>query len=175
MKHIFSISLIFILTGIASLSFADQEIKIGYVDLQKAVSNSNAGKEARLIFQSEVERRQKDLNIMKENLEKSKKELESQGFLLSEETRLKKEKEYQDKLKEMQRFFKDSQDELQAKDVQLTKKLVEEIRIIINNVGKEKKYTAIFEKNEGAILYADPAIDLTAEIIKKNNEKNSKK
>ena len=175
MKRILSISLIFIVTGVASLSLADQEIKIGYVDLQKAVSGSDAGKEARLIFQSEVERRQKDLDAMKDNLEKFKEELENQGYLLSEETRLKKEKEYQDRLKEVQRFYKDSQDELQAKDIQLTKKLITEIRIIINNIGKQKNYTAIFEKNEGTLLYADTAIDLTSEIIKKNNDNKTKK
>jgi len=175
MKRVLSIGLFFMLAGVVSIAMAEQEVKIGYVDFQRAVSSSDAGKDARLIFQSEVEMRQKDLDRMKENLEKSKGELESQGYLLSEETRVKKEKEYQDKLKEVQRYYKDSQDELQAKDIQLTKKLISEFRSIIESIGRERNYTAIFEKSDSNLLYADKAIDLTAEVIKRNNESRAKK
>ena len=149
---------------------ASGEVKIAYVDLQEALNSSDAGKKAKDVFKVEVDRLQKDLDKRQGELKKVGEELEKQGYLLSDETRTKKERDYQEKVKEFKRFYQDSQEKLQGKDVQLTKKILIDLRTIISKIGRDGGYSMIFEMSEGKILYAPKALDLTSEVIKRYNE-----
>jgi len=170
-KKFFSIVITSFLIGNASYAIADKIIKIGYVDMQEALNVSEAGKKAKDVFKGEVDRMQKDLDKQQADLKKMNEELEKQAFLLSEETRAKKEKEYQEKLKNFKRFYQDSQEKLQEKDAQLTRKIIIDLRKIIEEMGSAQGYTLIFEKNESSLLYADKGVDLTNEVVKKYNAK----
>ena len=170
MNKIIGITLIVAVLGIASFSMASEDSRFGYVNLQEALVISDAGKEAKELFKVEVERIQKDLDKQQNEIKNLKDELDKKSLLLSEETRAKKEMEYQDKLKKFQRFYQDSQDELKGKDSQLTKGIVIDLRKIISKLGQEKGYMMIFEKNESSILYAPKENDLTAEVVKRFNE-----
>jgi outer membrane protein len=110
-KNIFMFVL-FTVSVFLPLSASAEETKLGYVDLQSALSSSNAGKSAREMFKGEVDRIQKDLDVKQNDLTRLKDELENQGLLLSAEAKVKKEKEYQDKLKAVQRYYQDAQEEL---------------------------------------------------------------
>lgn len=149
---------------------ATGEVKIAYVDLQEALNSSDAGKKAKEVFKVEVDRLQGDLDKRQDELKKVGEELEKQGYLLSDETRAKKERDYQEKIKEFQRFYQDSQEKLQGKDAQLTKKILIDLRSIISKIGQDGGYSMIFEMSEGKILYAPKALDLTSEVIKIYNE-----
>ena len=61
--------------------------------------------------------------------------------------------------KDYERKVKDAKDELQIKDAQLTKGILEDLVTIIKNYGKENKYTIIFEKSETVLLYVTYGID----------------
>lgn len=142
------------------------EIKIGYVDLQKALNNCEAGKTAKekigqkvKEYETQIDQKQKDLKKLKEDLDK-------QALLLAEDTRASKERDYQQKLKDLQRFTKDIQEELQQKDADLTKQIIEDLAKTINEFGAREGYSFILEKTESAVLYADASADLTDKIIK---------
>ncbi len=160
-------SLLFIPFGCLA---ASGEVKIAYVDLQEALNSSDAGKKAKDVFKVEVDRLQKDLDKRQGELKKIGEELEKQGYLLSDDTRAKKERDYQEKIKDFKRFYQDSQENLQAKDAQLTKKILMDLRSIISKIGQDGGYSIIFEMSEGKILYAPKDLDLTPEVIKLYNE-----
>jgi len=171
-KKIFSIAIITLLIGISPYAGAAETPKLGYVDLQEALYVSDAGKKAVNVVTGEKERLQKELDKKQNDLKKMGEEIEKQGYLLSDETRSKKEKEYQEELKNLNRFFQDSRDKLQEKERKLTKKIIDDLLKIIEEVGKEKGYTFIFEKNESRLLYSDKAVDLTDEVVKRYNVKS---
>ena len=149
---------------------AAAELKVGYVDLQEALNSADAGKKAKEVFKGEVDRLQKEIDKQQEELKKMNAELEN--ILLSDDTRAKKEKEYQEKLKGFKRFYQDSQEKLQEKDAQLTRKIIVGLREVIIKLGEEKGYTFILERGEGNLLYASKAIDLTPDVVKRFNELN---
>lgn len=170
MNKILGMILIVAVLGVASFSTASEGNRFGYVNLQEALVISDAGKEAKELFKVQVERIQSDLDKQQNELKNLKEELDKKALLLSEETREKKNMEYQDKLKKFQRFYQDSQDELKGKDSQLTKGIVIDLKKVISKLGQEKGYTMIFEKSESSILYSPKENDLTAEVIKRFNE-----
>ena len=170
MKKSIFMSLLFSISVFLPLSVSAEESKLAYVDLQAALSSSNAGKSAREMFKGEVDLIQKDLDVKQNELTRLKDELEKQGFLLSEEAKIEKEREYQDKLKAVQRYYQDAQEELQGKDAELTRSILIDLRRIIVNIGQEKDYTLILEKNESSVPFAKESADLTGEVIKRLNE-----
>lgn len=142
------------------------ETKIGYLDLQKALNFSAAGKAAKNKIATRVKEYEGVIDSRQEELKKLKEELEKKALLLSEEARSDKERDYQQKLKEFQRFTKDIQEELQQQDADHTRRILEELFKIIKEVGEKEGYALVLEQTESSILYADEQIDLTAKVIK---------
>lgn len=159
--------------GIASAASAAEGTKLGFVDVQKVLLLSEAGKEAKEQLSLRANKYEGEKNSREEELKKLKADLEKQSVLLSETARGAKEKDYQQKYKEYQRFVKDAQDDLQAKNEELTNKLVDEIIKVIQGYGRSNGYTFIFVRNE-SMLYADDKADLTDEMLKTFNASKKK-
>jgi len=167
----------FLLSGILACCIAATpafaaDLKLGYIDMQRALNASEAGKEAKEQLAARVKKYQEGINT-KEDIKKLKDDLEKQGMLLSESARAAKEKDYQQRLKEFQRFTKDAQDELQGKDEEFTRKILEGMEKIIQEYGRKNGYTFIFVKNEG-MLFMDEKADVTEDVLKLLNASRKK-
>ena len=153
---------------LAATSVFAADVKLGYIDMQRALNTSEAGKEAKEQLAARVKKYQDEINSKQEETKKLKDDLEKQGMLLSESVRATKEKDYQQRLKEFQRFTKDAQDELQGKDEEFTRRILEGMEKVIQEFGRKNGYTFIFVKNEG-MLFVDEKADLTDEVLKAFN------
>ena len=171
MKRIFMAGIVALCLVSTTVFAAD--LKLGYIDMQRALNGSEAGKEAKEQLAARVKKFQDEINVKQDELKKLKEELEKQGMLLSDSARSSKEKEYQNKLKDFQRFTKDAQDELQGKDEELTRKILEGMEKVINEYGKQKGYTFIFVKNE-SMLFVDEKANITEEVLKLYNSSRKK-
>ena len=149
------------------------DVKLGYIDMQRALNSSEAGKEAKEQLAARVKKYQDEINSKQEEIKKLKDDLEKQGMLLSEAARASKEKDYQQRLKEFQRFTKDAQDELQGKDEEFTRKILEGMEKVIQEFGRKNGYSFIFVKNEG-MLFVDEKADVTEEVLKNFNASRKK-
>lgn len=165
MKNRFFVLLFLSLFFLATPVIAAQ-LKLGYVDLQKALNNSQAGKDAKVKisqkakeYESEFVEQRKELKDLGENLKK-------QMALLAPEAKREKEREYQQKVTEFQRATKDAQDNLKRQDADHTREIVKALVKVVERISKKDGYTLVFEQGEGSILYADKKIDLTAKVIK---------
>jgi len=155
---------------------AAQEVpKIGYVDLQRALNECEAGKVAKEKFKKEVEKAEQSLERRKSEVEKLKEELEKKGLLLKEDERDNLEQDYRQKLRDFERAYKDLQQELQIKDRDLTGRILEDLRQVVQALGEQGSYTVILEGNNTVVLYGAKTIDLTESIIKTYNEKGPAK
>jgi outer membrane protein len=173
MKRLIGLTLIMLLTSAGAALAA--EAKIGYVDLQKALNLSVAGKAAKEKISGKVKEYETIVESRQEELRKLKEELEKKALLLSETARADKERDYQQKLKEFQRFTKDIQEELQQQDADHTRRILEELFQVIKEVGEKENYTLVLEKTESSILIAHEHIDLNAKIIKAYDAKRTGK
>lgn len=162
-----------VLLGGPMITWAE-DMKIGYVDLQKALNEAEAGKKAKETFKGEVDRMENSLEKKKQELEKLKDELEKKGLLLKEEERDSLERDYRQKLRDFERQYKDSQQELQIKDRELTGRILEDLRQVVQEMGEQGSYTVILEGNNTVVLYGSKAIDLTETVIKTYNQKGPK-
>lgn len=173
MKRIIITLILFSTLILASTALGADGVKLGCVDIQKILLNSDAGKEAKEQLAGKANKYEGEKNSREEELKRLKAELEKQNVLLSESARGAKEKDYQQKLKEYQRFLKDAQDDLQAKNDELTNKIVEQIVKMVQEYGRKNGYTFVFVKND-AMLFVDDKADLTEELLKTFNASRKK-
>lgn len=172
MKRLVSIGLVVLLLAFASTAMA-VEGKIGFVDLQKALNLSEAGKSAKDKMRQQVTDYETQLDGMRGELEKAKEEMDKQALLLSEDARAAKERDYQQKVKEFKRFANDIKEELQIKDSEFTRKILDDLLEVVLEIGQKEGFTVIFEKNESSLIYADEKIDLTDQVIAAANAKQN--
>jgi len=142
------------------------ELKIGSVDIQKAVNECQAGKEAKKNLLTEAEKFQKIVGDKQKELQGMKESLEKQAPMLTQEARASKEKEYQGKVREFQRWGEDSQNELNQKRAQMERSIAQDLMKVIQKIGVEEGYTVILERNENIVLFANNATDLTDRVVK---------
>lgn len=148
-------------TGVAAADY-----KIGTVNLQRALNESEAGQKAKEKFKKEVDELQTDLESQKKKLEAMKADFEKKGMVLKEDQRKELEREYQRKLRDFRRTYKDAQNDLKTRDNEMTAEILEELQKVIAEYGPQHDYTLILEaSNTGAVLYRDDAVDITDEII----------
>ena len=74
------------LASVAAPTWADG-IKIGYVDLQRALNESDSGKKAREEFKVQVDKAQSGLKKQKDDLDNLREQLEKKQLVMKEEER----------------------------------------------------------------------------------------
>lgn len=149
---------------------AQERVKIGFIDIQRAISDSNAGKRAKERFQAQVKKAEAELLKEKTELERLKADLDKKGPLMKEEERRNLEADLQRRYVNYQRTMTDQQQELRQKEGALTGDILKELEKIVNEIGKSDKFTLILERNQ--ILYSDQGIDVTNKVIEVFNSRN---
>ena len=149
---------------------AQERVKIGFIDIQRAISDSNAGKRAKERFQAQVKKAEAELLKEKTELERLKADLDKKGPLMKEEERRNLEVDLQRRYVNYQRTMTDQQQELRQKEGALTGDILKELEKIVNEIGKSDKFTLILERNQ--ILYSDQGIDVTNRVIEVFNSRN---
>jgi outer membrane protein len=149
---------------------AQDRVKIGFIDIQRAISDSNAGKRAKERFQAQVKKAEAELLKEKTELERLKADFDKKGPLMKEEERRSLEGDLQRRYVNYQRTMTDQQQELRQKEGALTGDILKELERIVNEIGKSDKFTLILERNQ--ILYSDQGIDVTNKVIEVFNSRN---
>jgi len=149
---------------------AQDRVKIGFIDIQRAISVSNAGKRAKERFQAQVKKAEAELLKEKNELERLKADLDKKGPLMKEDERRNLEGDLQRRYVNYQRTMTDQQQELRQKEGALTGDILKELEKIVNEIGKSDKFTLILERSQ--ILYSDQGIDVTNKVIEVFNSRN---
>ena len=151
---------------------ASAQVKIGFIDIQRAISESAAGKRAKDKFQAQVKKAEADLLKEKNDLERLKAELDKKGPLLKEDERRNLEGDLQKRYVNYQRSMSDQQQDLRQKEGEMTADILKELEKIVNEVGKAEKFTLILERSQ--ILYSDQGVDITNKVVETFNSRSKK-
>lgn len=149
------------------VSFSAQaEGKIGYVDVQKAIQATSAGKKAKENLDGEFQRRKGNLDKRKADIEKMGQDLEKKKAVLSEEVLGKKQMELQEEMMKFQKTVAENQVEIQKKEKELVEPILNKMKNVIEKVAKEKGFAMVLEKQGQNVLFAQKEVDLTDDVVK---------
>ena len=149
---------------------AQAENKVAYVDLQRALSESDAGKTAEGKFQDEVKKARSGIDSKKKEYDTLQESVKKQKDSLSTKALAEKQEKLMSMEKDLKRTIQDGEDTLRRRNAQLVGELVKKLRTVVDQIGKDDGYTMIFEKGaQSPVLYADQGIDITEKVVKKFN------
>ncbi len=161
-----ALSLLVVSVGMSGIAFAaEEQVKIGTVDMQRALQNVDSGKKAKIQLEKEFNAKRKQLQTEEASIKKMTEEFKKQSLVMSDEARAKKQAELQDRIMKFQELTGRSQQEIQQKERDLTQPIIVKLRTLIAEAAKKRDYTVVLEKNENTVLYSLDKDDLTAEVI----------
>ncbi|MBF0456946.1 MAG: OmpH family outer membrane protein [Nitrospirae bacterium] len=171
MVLVLAVALVFAAT-VAKAQQNGQNVKIGFVDIQKVINESEPGKKAKEALEVHIKGHQAKIEEKEKAIDAMKADLEKKGAALSEEAKKKKQDDMQSMIRDLKRMAAEAQEEVRKKEADLTKDVFSDIRNIIRQIGKDDGYTAIMES--GPVLYSGEGTDVTDKIVKKLNDLKKK-
>lgn len=158
------------LPAAAQTAAAPSVPKVAVIDVQRLVVESAAGKEAQGRVKKIVDEKQTESEKLQKELQTMQQKLSDQGPSMSDEKRDQLNKEYQEKGIAYKRFQDDAQRQVQEAQQKELGDLERRVMPVINEIGKEKGYTLIFNKYApGMLVYADDQVDITEEVLHRFN------
>lgn len=159
-----------LLVGVLMTAFAHAEFKAAVVDMQKAIQASEAGKKAKKELEKEFEKKKGELKKKEDELKKRAEEFEKKKMVLSDKVREEQQVELQQEMLKFREELGKSQQNIQVKERDLTKPILDKVQKVIGDIAKEKDLTVVFERAEQSVMFVKPEMDITEEVIKRANK-----
>jgi outer membrane protein len=139
------------------------------VDLQRALNETEDGRQAKARLKRLFKRRQQDLDKRQGELKTLKEDIERQKNVLSREALQTRVEEYQKAFIELQSTYVEYQRELAQKEAELTRVIIARMERILRRIGQSEGYTLIVERNEGGVVWVPTNLDITDLVIQRYN------
>lgn len=162
-KQVLLSSFVASVTLSSTAAFAD---KIGVVNLQRALQECKRGKAAKAALEKEVEDKKKKIDGERSSIQKATEEFQKKSAVLSEKVKTEKGVELQGRMQAFQELVQKSQAELQGREQELTKPILESLKTLIGTIAKKDGVKAVFEESTSGLLFAEEKVDLTEKLIK---------
>jgi outer membrane protein len=144
--------------------------KVGIVDLDKCMKESNEGKRVTESLKKELDAMQQKYVKAQKDLADLQKDIEKQSLMLSSDAKESKQNEYDRKNRELGYLSQDLSEDAQTAQQNANQKMLKELYTIIQSVAKQQVFDLVLEKSNTSILYASDAIDITDQVIKELNK-----
>ena len=152
----------------AALPAAAQS-RVAVIDVQRVVAESDPGKEAIQKLKVVSDAKVQEGQTLQQEMATLQEQFNKQRFTVSEQRLAEMTKELEDKNIAIRRFEDDAKRELEEARRRELGGLEERILPIINQIGQEEGITVIFNKFQSGLVYADEAVDITDDVIRRFN------
>ena len=158
-----------LVVGLAGRAAHAEDMKLAFVDLQRAVAETEDGRKARANLKRDFDQKQKELDEQQEELKKAMEDLDKKRTLLPAETVRAKETEIQTKLQKVQQTYMRHQQDLSGKEQEALGKIFERMQRIVAKIATAESFTMVFDRNQAGLVFAKPHLDLTNDLIRRYN------
>ena len=138
---------------------------VGFVDLQRTLNETKAGKAAKKRLEANKKKKQRELDKKQKALQKAASELDKQRMMLKPAVLQKRERELQEKYVKLQETYMQLQQGLVAQEAELVKEIFAKASPAIKLVGKQKGLSMVVDKT--MVLWAADSLDITDAVNKR--------
>ena len=152
------------------IPLAAQEVaggKIGVFNADRVMAESEPGQQALALFNQLRDQRVGELQVQQSEISTLQQQAVTAIPGTPDAARL--QRELEDRLVRLDRLQQDVQQELGLRQNELTVGITEMVAQIIDTLGQEEGYTLIFNTLQSGLVYVDPTVDITDEIILRVN------
>jgi len=141
-------------------------LKYAYIRLDLIAAASAEGRLAGEKVKALNDQKVRELNDRNKALQAAQQKLEQGGGVLNDAARGQLQAEVERQQRDLQRFTEDAQQDVQALQQQLQEEFQRRLNPVVDRVAKEKQVHMIFSASDSGLVWADPTMDLTADVIR---------
>jgi len=152
---------------LASSAEAQSTVKIGYIDSQAILDQDPSAQAAQQQFEASLVTYQAEVQQLGQNLQLLMDQYEQQQAMLSDEAKANREEEIRLKQAQYEQRIGELEQQASVRQAELVEPVMERITAVIEEIRAEGAYSMIFDVAAQGIISADPALELTAEVIRR--------
>ncbi len=167
------IRLVALLTAAAAglAGFAAGQSKLGMINSQEVLEKSAEGKKAIAQLQAADKKYTDDITRLDDQIKQLQNRLTTQRLTLTPEAAAGIQVDIQKKQTDRQRAVEDASQAMQELQMRTLSKIQDELIPLIEQLRKDKDLDLIFDLTKTGTVYFDPALDLTAELVRRYDAK----
>ena len=166
-RHNRLLALIAAAAGLAGLAAAQEAGKLGVINSQEILDTSAAGKRALAQIQAADKKYTDELARIDDQIRQLQNRLTAQRLTLTPDAAAALQADIQKKTTERQRSAEDAGRAMREIQARTLEEIQADLIPLIEQVRKDMGLDLIFDVTKGGIVYFTPALDLTAEIVKR--------
>jgi outer membrane protein len=143
-------------------SLAAQEIKIGYVNIDRVLRDATPAKAAQSKLEQEFSRREKELNDAAQRLKAASDKFEKDAPTLSESERARRQRDLVEQDRELKRRSREFQEDLSQRKNEELSGVLDRANKVVKQIFDQEKYDLILQE----AVFASPRVDITDRVIK---------
>ena len=145
--------------------------KIGAINVEQAIFASNEGQRDFEALSKRLEPKQNDLKGKNDEIEGLKKQLNTQGDKLNDETKGNLTRQIEQKQKALERAAQDAQEDARNQENEIAQRILQKMAPLIVKYASDNSYGMIIDTSsnnqwpQGPVLWHGPALDITKPIV----------
>ncbi len=151
-----------------------QGAKVAYVVLQRIANESADGRVATTRIQALQQKKAAELTEKNKQLTAMQQKLEKEGSVMNATAAADLQKNIEKLNVEVQRFTQDAQAEVQELQQELQQEFQQRLEPVLSQVATEMGLQFVFNGPDAGLVWADAALDISAEVIKKLDASSGK-
>ncbi len=140
---------------------------VAVVDMQKVLADTKQGQNARKKLEDSSKAKQVKLDEKRTKLEADAAKLRG----MAPDKAAAAEEQLQKEYMEMQQVYMTMQQELQAQEARVLEDIYKNCQTVIDKIAAEYGVDLVLVRDESTVLYVEPGLDLTTELVKRYNAK----
>lgn len=144
-----------------------QTPKFGYINSQRIIAEAPGAQEARQTMEQRMTAARQELEALEDTLQTMVAEYEKQQVMLSPDARKQREDAIRQKQAAYQQRATQLEQQVAQRQQELVQPIMDRIESVLSELRKEGNYAFIFDQAAGAIVAADPALDLTPQVLQR--------
>jgi len=141
--------------------------KIGYINSQVILTNAPGAAEARTTIQKETDKHRADLALADDSIKNMIQSFQQKQLAMSKDARDKQEADIRSRQQALQQRADQLEQQMEKRQADLIKPIMDKVNAALADIRKEGGYALILDTATGAIVAADPALDLTDQVLAK--------
>jgi outer membrane protein len=150
---------------LGAMAIHAQEIKIGFVNLDRVLRDAVPAKAAQAKLEAEFSRREKELADAESRLKSASDKFEKDAPTLGESERGRRQRDLVEQDRELQRKRREFQEDLNQRKNEELSSVLDRANRVVKQIFDQDKYDLIVQE----AVFASPRVDITDKVIKALN------
>jgi outer membrane protein len=144
-----------------------EEVKIGFVSIERILRDSAPAKAAFTKLEQDFSKRDKELQDLQNKLKAAAEKNARDEPVLSDSDKMKRQRELADMDRELQRKRREFNEDVSQRKNEELNVIVEKANKVIKQIAEAEKYDILFQE---PVVYISPRVDITEKVLKALNK-----